>query len=371
MKSVPIMSKIRVAHVISDIHLSSGGPSQSVVELLNAMAEDNGIELFLCCVKMKNEENYGTINKKVISKINIVNNIIGFIFPIKIYKILLNLPKVDIIHIHGMWLPIYLITYIYARIHKTKIIFQPRGMLEPWSLSKKMVIKKIALILYQNMIIKNAKTVIATSIEEKNNIESLGYNLNIHIIHNSLNYEVVYENNKNNYSNKKVLFMSRIHEKKGIKLLIEAWSNIDTTNWTLLIAGPNNDNYPIEKIIDNTKKNNIKYLGAVYGEKKYKLMSEVDLFILPSYSENFGNVILEAMMLALPVITTVNTPWREIKDSNAGWWVNSTVEDITNALKEALSSDLKEKGFNSYNLSKKYDLKSISNKLLNLYKSID
>lgn len=363
------MTKIKILHVISDIHLSSGGPSQSVVELLNSLTTKNDIELILLAVKINGQNNYGPINCNIIQKIINVNSKIGFIFPfIKIIKLLFNLPKINIIHMHGMWLPIYIIIYIYARLLNIKLIFQPRGMLEPWSLSQRATVKKIALITYQNKIIKNANIIIATSDNEKKNIEKINLNKNIRIVFNGIrepNEKIV---SNNQHKNNRVLFMSRLHEKKGIKILLEAWSEIDTKNWTLIIAGPNEKNYPINQL--NLKKDNIKYIGPVYDNEKYKLMSQVDVFILPSYSENFGNIILEAMMCRLPVITTVNTPWSEIIDYKAGWYIKPTVYEIKKALTDALSSDLHQMGNNAYNLSKKYNLANTSERIYSIYKEI-
>jgi glycosyltransferase involved in cell wall biosynthesis len=363
------MSKIKILHVISDIHLSSGGPSQSVVELLNSLTAKNDIELILLAVKLKGENNYGPINYNIVQKIIHVNSKIEFIFPLmKIIKLLLNFQKVNIIHMHGMWLPIYIIMYIYARLLNIKLIFQPRGMLEPWSLSQRSTIKKVALITYQNKIIKNANVIIATSDNEKKNIEKLNLNKNIRIVFNAMkepNEKIV---STNQHKNKRVLFMSRLHEKKGIKILLEAWAEIDTKNWTLIIAGPNDENYAINQLTLN--KTNVKYIGPIYGQVKYKLMSKVDLFILPSYSENFGNIILEAMMSRLPVITTVNTPWNEIIDYKAGWYINANVYEIKKALTEALNSDLHLMGNNAYNLSKKYNLTNTSSKIYSIYKEI-
>ena len=78
-------------------------------------------------------------------------------------------------------------------------------------------------------------------------------------------------------------------------------------------------------------------MGPVYGTKKFKIISQSFCLILPSKSENFGNVVLEAMSQKTPVITSENTPWKILKDNNAGYWVSPNVDSINKALIEIIT----------------------------------
>ena len=76
----------------------------------------------------------------------------------------------------------------------------------------------------------------------------------------------------------------------------------------------------------------------VFGEEKHKLYCESSLFVLPTHSENFGMVIAEAMSCGVPVITTNGTPWQELNDHNLGWCIDLSLDNLVNALTEAIDS---------------------------------
>jgi glycosyltransferase involved in cell wall biosynthesis len=79
------------------------------------------------------------------------------------------------------------------------------------------------------------------------------------------------------------------------------------------------------------------FVGPAYGAEKEKLFSEADLFVLPTYSENFGHVVAEALVRGIPVITTHGAPWRELDETRSGWWVEMGAEPLAGALASALA----------------------------------
>jgi glycosyltransferase involved in cell wall biosynthesis len=113
------------------------------------------------------------------------------------------------------------------------------------------------------------------------------------------------------------------------------------------------------------------FLGAVWGAARTQLYHEADLFVLPSFSENFGLVIAEALSCEVPVITTRATPWREIQQHRCGWWIEIGVEPLVAALKEAmkLSPDqLSQMGTRGRKLvASKYDWRAIGQRMVETY----
>lgn len=113
---------------------------------------------------------------------------------------------------------------------------------------------------------------------------------------------------------KRLLFLSRIHEKKGVEDLIRAFGELDPYGWELVIVG--NDDGGHEAVCKSlaTKQlsaERIHFLGPISDVEKWDLYRSADLFVLPSYSENFGIVVGEALGMGSPVVTTTATPWRE------------------------------------------------------------
>ncbi|NNE37983.1 MAG: glycosyltransferase [Gammaproteobacteria bacterium] len=181
-------------------------------------------------------------------------------------------------------------------------------------------------------------------------------------------------NNKNN-GIKTALFLSRIHPKKGLLLLVEAWNRVKPADWQLLIAGIDELGHQkevealvAEKGLDDV----ITFTGPVFGDDKERLYASCDLFILPTYSENFGIVVTEALSWGIPVITTQGTPWSELEENKCGWWVQPDVKAITNALTEATSmspSELGIMGSKGRTLVKdKYTWPAIAEQMKSVYK---
>ena len=117
---------------------------------------------------------------------------------------------------------------------------------------------------------------------------------------------------KEHYGLKKMVFLSRIHPKKGIEILLEAWRNCDTKGWTLEIAGNGDANY-----IDKLKSECSGFKKCTFcwcniREDKWNFLRSADVMVLPTHSENFGIVVAEALAVGVPVITTTGTPWEDL-----------------------------------------------------------
>src|SRR5205085_10693564 len=139
-----------------------------------------------------------------------------------------------------------------------------------------------------------------------------------------------------------LLFLSRVHPKKGLDLLLKAWRALgeERRDWLLVIAGPDQLGHAAElkRLAEEANlKDSVAFAGALFGQAKLAAYALADLFVLPSYSENFGVAIAEALAAGLPVIATKRTPWRGLKGHGCGWWVESSVETLADTLREALS----------------------------------
>ena len=279
----------------------------------------------------------------------------------------------DIIHYFGGWSFFHLKVLILSFIFKKKTIMTPMGIFEEWSLNQKRIKKKIGLNVYQKFILNKVNAIHVTSEIEKDNIKKITSNKNIVLIPHGT-FETNYEKKKIfQGTKKKALFFSRLHKKKGISELVDTWIKINNSDWELHIYGPDYDGYTnlIGKKIKNNK--SIFIYDAVF-ENKDRIFKNYDLFILPSKSENFGYVILEAMQYGLPVLTTNATPWKIIAEKNIGWIMNSNLDDFENILKKILcvsKEELEEKSINAINFSKQYLWDNIKYRYIELYQKIN
>ena len=113
--------------------------------------------------------------------------------------------------------------------------------------------------------------------------------------------------------------------------LLRVWNIIfkNNNNCDLIIAGYPELNY-LEKLKNYVNKNNlstnVKFIGPVEGDDLVNLYKNSDIFVLPTYSENFGIVVAEALSYGLPVITTTGTPWKILEENNCGWYIEPQLE---------------------------------------------
>ena len=243
------------------------------------------------------------------------------------------------------------------------------GIFETWSLNQKKIKKKIVLNLYQKYILNKVNAIHVTSEIEKENLRIVTTNKNIKLIPHGTS-EVNIQNKKIfNGVKKKALFFSRLHEKKGILELVETWLKINNIEWELHIYGPDYGNYR-KKIIEKIKDNKSVFVFDAVFENKDKIFQNYDLFLLPSKSENFGYVVLEAMQYGLPILTTNATPWTMLEKKNIGWIVDSNLKDFEVTLKKILSGTKEEfetKSINAINFSKEYYWDNLKTKYIELY----
>jgi glycosyltransferase involved in cell wall biosynthesis len=263
------------------------------------------------------------------------------------------LEGVDLIHNFGTWTPFNHLISLKARQAGIPQVFCPMGMLEPWSLQQKRLKKRLGWLSYQRNDIEKSAVVHATSRFEAENLRALGIKTPIAVIAHGIDlpeYQLDVSTLHPDHGEKTLLFLSRLHPKKGLLELIEACARLKQKNWKVIIAGPDQDGYQavIESAIAKAKlQDKFSLVGPVYDKQKPALFGQADIFVLPTHSENFGLVIPEALSYGIPVITTTGAPWSELNEFDCGWWTATGADALECALSEAISmasSTLAEKG---------------------------
>lgn len=360
---------LNICHVISSIDVSTGGPARSSTHLIDALLfkfDDIKVKLLTKPTSNPIIVNFSYPNGELIFDQN--NKRIEYL-------------KSDLYHGHGIWDPMIYNMSKNARKNKVPYVISIRGMLEPWALGQKRFKKRVALKLYQLKDLKNAVCLHATANSELISIRNQGIKVPVAVIPNGINLDKFPEQLPIKcQKDKKILFLSRIHKKKGLELLIEAWGLLSLSvkkDWTVDIIGNGDLSYINElKSIINKKGLNdqIFIYPPVFGDAKVELYRTANLFVLPSYSENFGIVIAEALASYTPVITTKGTPWEDLEIFNCGKWIDPNIDSLKLTLETMLNKNEKElieMGKNGRKLiESKYSMKSVAEKMFDLYKWI-
>jgi glycosyltransferase involved in cell wall biosynthesis len=253
----------------------------------------------------------------------------------------------SVIHDQGLWLLNNHAAVEVARKSGTPVVVSPRGTLEPWAMNHKAFKKKIAWSLYQKKDLDSVDLLHATSQQEAANFRELGLRKPIAILPNGVDLPQWQERTVPIDGKKTILFLSRVHPKKGLLNLVTAWQQVKAPGWRIVIAGPDEAGHKQEVMAAiNTAglQDSFEFIGPVDDVAKWDRYFEADLFVLPTYSENFGIVIAEALACGVPVITTTGTPWRELQTHNCGWWVETGAEPLAEALRSAVALTDSERG---------------------------
>lgn len=368
---------MKVLHSISSIDKTAGGTAVYMQLLGNALASK--VDLKVATTHSLSPLQFSEMTEVFFSKRT---------FPYfgkyaASYHRMLETLEPDILHGNNLWeYPVHAMA-AYATKNRIPYLISPHGTLEPWALHSKKLKKQMALLLYQRSDLQHAHCLHATAPTEAESIRNLGFKNPIAILPNGINLAeyVLSEKTvakKNNFSKKTFLFLSRIHPIKGIEMLLEAWQKIENAqkaDWQIIIAGNGDPKYIQtiqEKIRDKKMTHEIKMIGPLFGDEKTHAVSNAEIFILPTYSENFGIVIAEALACKTPVITTQSAPWSDLITHNCGWWTETNPNSIAQAMENAMlltEAKRMEMGENGRNLiEQKYNIDKIADHFIHLYR---
>jgi glycosyltransferase involved in cell wall biosynthesis len=292
---------------------------------------------------------------------------------------------ISLIHINGIWMAAQWVALMIARKRNIPCIVSAHGMLEPWLWNKQSLFNKYKKKIYFNLIFQHAiaeSTVFhAITPIEKENLSKLLPKQKMVVIPNAigLGKENVYDDSGEfTVPEKYFLFLGRLHPKKGVDLLVNAFyrANLDK-EWRLVIIGPESDPQYVEKIKTDVLNwglsNRVEFTGPIFGTRKLELIRKSWAMVTPSYSEAVGMVNLEAAVCKVPSITTFETglwDWEE----GGGILIHPNVDELTDSLLKASRwslADRLEYGNKSYQLvANKYSCDTVVPKWEALYSSL-
>ena len=285
----------------------------------------------------------------------------------------------DIVHVNCCWMPACAAVQRIAQKRGYKVVLTPHGMLEPWIIKRHYWTRKVpALWLYQKAAVQRADCVQATAESERDNLLKLEYNSNIKVVRLGIDAESI-EMKRSWKKSRQILFLSRVHVKKGINFLVETADVLrnELQGYKILVAGEGEADYveAMKRMIsDRGLQDIVQLIGGVYGDEKWRLFQTSDFFVLPTHSENFGLAIAESLASGTPVITTVGTPWSDLNSSEAGAWIEIGTEPLVETLRRFLGlseDELETMGRNGRKLIEtKYSAHVMAEQMMEVYKSV-
>ena len=337
----------RWMYVVSHTDPKYGGLSSAVPAVAASLAAEPGFEVSVAAFCHPGETFHpGALRKEMVSfwptsrKTWALNRELKTSFVNEVRQ-------ADGLHVHGLWEESTAVAFSAARKLGKPYVLSAHGMLEPWALATKALKKRIYAALIERQNVSGAACLHALTVAEAAQYRSFGATCPIAVIPNAVELpegadaELFLTRFPDLRGKRVVLFLSRLHPKKGLDLLVDAWASLAAAypDAHLVIAGPDSEGMQARLTLQAQQAgitDNITFTGMLSGAMKWSALAAAGCYVLPSYSEGLSMALLEAMGMGLPVIATRACNMPEITAAGAGWEIDANAESLTSALADFL-----------------------------------
>lgn len=325
---------MKILHVISSLDTKGGGPPRALHGLSTAQVR-SGLDVKVLSTYASDWDDglkqqmtgqgvdvhmIGPVNKRLDKRVLIQEKL----------KSLLN--DIDVLHIHAFWEEVQFIAAREAHQNGVKYIIRPCGMLDPWQLRQNPVRKKLYMMFRGKRMLARASAVHYTTEIEKEVCSVLHPQTSSIVEPNGIDLsefrklpELGSFRRRHSWlgDDPYVVFLGRLHYKKGVARLIKAFAEHVDEPWKLVLVGSAASDEYLEElenlVAGSNMKERIRFMGHLEGVERLEAMIDASFFVLPSHQENFGIAVIEALACGCPVLISdqVNI-YREIQKAGVG-----------------------------------------------------
>jgi glycosyltransferase involved in cell wall biosynthesis len=348
---------LKIVHVVSTLDPAGGGPPQVAVRLAAAQAALNhDIHLVFYAPAAARERVEAQLNR--VPHRDRINfhpipdpGLVERLFARRARRLLSSLTRgADFVHIHGLWGGLLGGAAAIARKSHVPFCFRPAGMLDPWSLAQKRWKKRFALALRYRAALNAAAFLHVLNADEQRLIEPLHLAAPMIVLSNGVFLEELEPlpppgtfraSHPELGAAPFVLFLSRLHPKKGLDVLASAFAELGRQHQTvqLVVAGPDEGAQHdfMRQVTAKGMASRVHVVGPLYGRDKLAALVDAACFCLPSRQEGFSVAITEALACGIPVVISESCHFPEVAAAQAGSVVPLEPAALARALEEILA----------------------------------
>lgn len=334
---------MRIAHVTPSVNLAGGGLATAALGLAEAQAL-SGHDITVHASGCADPDRARFPSGVQLRPFHAVGSARFAYAPYLVADLIAARPQV--IHSHGIWTYVSFAAAAAARVLDVPHICAPHGMLDAWALARSPRRKALIGSLFQWRVLRGASCLHALVSDERDQMRALGLRAPVALVPNGVSSQLLNSPRTRAAFDRRyphlrgrriILFLSRVHPKKGLPNLITAWASLTRSHpqWHLVIAGPDELGHAeeVKRMVRRLGlESTISVIGPQVGDEVVECLSAADLFVLPSYSEGFSFAVLEALACGTPVCITTACNLPEVQDYECGRVCTPDIPALSHAL---------------------------------------